>query len=97
MSQIPGSVRRGSGVHHRLYIAEGPREPTLLRNPKVVDAEVHVELCCLELLTAGSKLQVLIGDLLETVAALEVQQRHGGSSGASQRAANVFTRASEDC
>ena len=80
VSQIPGSVRPGSGVHHRLYIAESPREPTLLRNPKVVDAEVHAELCCLELLTAGSKLQVLIGDLIETVAALEVQQLHGSDA-----------------
>ena len=32
-------------------------------------------------LTESDKLQVLIGDLIETVAALEVQQRHGGSPG----------------
>ena len=42
-SRIARSTSFGAGIHHRLYIAEGPREPTLLRNPKVLDAEVHAE------------------------------------------------------
>ena len=41
--RIARSTSFGAGIHHRLYIAEGPREPTLFRNPKVLDAEVHAE------------------------------------------------------
>ena len=48
--------------------------------PQVLDAEVYAEPCRLELLTAGRKLQVFIDDLIETVAALEVQQVHGSDA-----------------
>ena len=48
--------------------------------PQVLDAEVYAEPCRLELLTAGRKLQVFIDDLIETVAALEVQQLYGSDA-----------------
>ena len=55
-------------------------ESPLRELPQVLDAEVYAEPCRLELLTAGRKLQVFIDDLIETVAALEVQQLHGSDA-----------------